>query len=82
MHVAGDIHQPLHSVSLFNETYPEGDRGGNRIKISLENNETVNLHQFWDSGGFRISKEEWSLERPLNTQNITLLKNKALSLIK
>lgn len=33
VHVAGDIHQPLHSVALFNETFPTGDRGGNSLKI-------------------------------------------------
>ena len=30
VHLVGDIHQPLHSVALFNETYPNGDIGGNR----------------------------------------------------
>ena len=30
VHLAGDIHQPLHSVALFNTTYPNGDLGGNR----------------------------------------------------
>ena len=33
MHVAGDIHQPLHSVALYNHTYPKGDAGGNFLKI-------------------------------------------------
>lgn len=33
IHVVGDIHQPLHSVSLYNQTFPSGDRGGNSLKI-------------------------------------------------
>jgi hypothetical protein len=37
VHIVGDIHQPLHSVSLFNETYPSGDRGGNSQKIIILN---------------------------------------------
>jgi hypothetical protein len=29
VHLVGDIHQPLHSVALYNLTYPKGDIGGN-----------------------------------------------------
>jgi tRNA G37 N-methylase Trm5 len=29
VHIVGDMHQPLHSVALYNETYPKGDIGGN-----------------------------------------------------
>jgi len=34
LHLVGDVHQPLHSVSRFDRGLPEGDRGGNLIKIS------------------------------------------------
>jgi hypothetical protein len=37
VHLVGDIHQPLHSVSLSNHTYPKGDAGGNLLKIKLLN---------------------------------------------
>jgi hypothetical protein len=37
VHIVGDIHQPLHSVSLYNTTFPSGDRGGNSLKIVLLN---------------------------------------------
>jgi hypothetical protein len=40
VHVVGDIHQPLHSVSLYNQTFPSGDRGGNSLKIVLLNGTT------------------------------------------
>ncbi len=34
LHLVGDIHQPLHSTNFFNETYKNGDLGGNfTIKI-------------------------------------------------
>lgn len=82
VHVVGDIHQPLHSVSLFNETYPSGDRGGNSLKIVLLNGTVNNLHSFWDSGAFRIQNDSWYLIRPLNAQNLTAIKEVAANYIK
>lgn len=48
-HLTGDIHMPLHTVSLISTQFPEGDQGGNRFKIRVtpEGN-TINLHGFWD----------------------------------
>jgi hypothetical protein len=44
-HLVGDIHQPLHTVSLVSvNRFPEGDRGGNLIPLSRGRN----LHAFWD----------------------------------
>lgn len=44
MHLTGDSHQPLHSSALFSRhTFPEGDRGGNSIRIGKSN-----LHSQWD----------------------------------
>jgi hypothetical protein len=44
-HLVGDIHQPLHSTSLYSgNTFPEGDRGGN--EIPLVGGEI--LHSRWD----------------------------------
>lgn len=40
VHLVGDIHQPLHSVSLFNHTFPNGDRGGNLLKLKILNGTT------------------------------------------
>ena len=31
LHLVGDIHQPLHSVAMFNSTYKKGDMGGKDI---------------------------------------------------
>src|ERR1700761_5626216 len=33
VHLVGDIHQPLHCESLYNDTYTNGDRGGNDISL-------------------------------------------------
>lgn len=50
LHVVGDIHQPMHAVSLFNQTFPHGDRGGNEYGLS-KNSIAKNLHAYWDRGG-------------------------------
>jgi hypothetical protein len=43
--LVGDIHQPLHSSSLVSQRlFPEGDRGGNSIKLK----QRYNLHSLWD----------------------------------
>ena len=46
-HVATDIGNPLHCVALFSSKYPEGDQGGNRIRIRISS-DPINLHSFWD----------------------------------
>jgi len=33
LHLVGDIHQPLHAVSRFTRELPEGNLGGNRIRL-------------------------------------------------
>ena len=47
LHLVGDIHQPLHCVNRFGQTQPDGDDGGNSVKIC---NPTCNgnLHSYWD----------------------------------
>jgi hypothetical protein len=48
-HLVGDLHQPLHVVSLFSTQYPEGDRGGTRFYIRPAfQSRTISLHEFWD----------------------------------
>ena len=48
IHYTGDVHQPLHTVSAVDETYPKGDRGGNDERMPEK--EGVNeLHALWDS---------------------------------
>jgi S1/P1 Nuclease len=50
-HLTGDIHQPLHAISLYDKEYPNGDRGGNGELIGLvQNGQSISepLHTFWD----------------------------------
>lgn len=51
-HQLGDIHMPLHAVSRFSRTFPEGDRGGNQV-MPFPNPRgsrpySKNLHAYWD----------------------------------
>jgi len=51
IHFVGDIHQPLHAASMYDDKefpLPDGDMGGNKFKITGANQSE--LHAFWDSG--------------------------------
>ena len=82
VHLVGDIHQPLHSVALFNTTYPNGDIGGNREKVILTNGSTSNFHSYWDAGAYILQNDSWHIVRPMDLQNLTALKDVANSMIK
>jgi len=51
LHLAGDIHQPLHATAAFTtgvldpDSHPHGDAGGNAIRLA----EGRNLHALWDA---------------------------------
>ncbi|HVX14205.1 MAG TPA: S1/P1 nuclease [Pirellulales bacterium] len=49
LHLAGDIHQPLHCASLVSHRYPppRGDEGGNRLAIT-PSKRPESLHTYWD----------------------------------
>jgi hypothetical protein len=52
LHVAGDVHNPLHNASRVTDIEPQGDQGGNRFLLSPENavaENRFNLHSYWDS---------------------------------
>lgn len=51
LHLIGDLHQPLHSVSLFTSEFPapDGDQGGTKFKIrGSAGSKPISLHWFWD----------------------------------
>lgn len=63
VHFVGDAHQPLHSCSYYDKTlFPTGDLGGNKFKVEYDGR-VINLHAFWDSGGWLYSTD---YSRPLN----------------
>jgi hypothetical protein len=43
LHLVGDVHQPLHTSSRVTPEHPEGDRGGNLVRLG-----STNLHSIWD----------------------------------
>lgn len=51
LHVAGDIHQPLHNSARVTDREPKGDQGGNLFLLTPEGTpreNQLNLHTFWD----------------------------------
>jgi hypothetical protein len=44
LHLAGDIHQPLHTSARVTPEAPQGDEGGNLVKIT----DQETLHWYWD----------------------------------
>lgn len=49
-HLVGDIHQPLHCVSLFDKDHlpPAGDKGGNGFTFLSSKGAAQKLHSYWD----------------------------------
>lgn len=50
LHVIGDLHQPMHTISQFSASHPQGDKGGNLYELK-KNPIATNLHAYWDRGG-------------------------------
>src|SRR5262249_10478635 len=44
-HLVGDVHQPLHASTRVSGSDPQGDAGGNLVKLDCSKCE---LHAFWD----------------------------------
>ena len=47
LHLVGDVHQPLHTCTRLTSALPDGDDGGNKVKLSCSGCQS-NLHAFWD----------------------------------
>lgn len=84
VHFVSDLHQPLHSTSVFTNEIPGGNRGGNEFKI---NNQTWNnLHALWDDGcGYLSSYNDirpyGKPREPLNEDNISRIRELAKNLM-
>ena len=48
IHIVGDLHQPLHSASVYSYQFPDGDLGGNLFSIKYK--DYPQLHRLWDAG--------------------------------
>lgn len=69
IHCTGELHQPLHTITLFNHDFPEGDHRGSAFKI-LYHSETQSLHSFWDTAAGLYPK---LTPEPLTKRNKQLL---------
>lgn len=77
LHLTGDVHQPMHCVSLFSELFPEGDLGGTLFEVEYNGN--TQLHLFWDTGAGMWQDE---LVRPLSGDDRRKLVDIALNIMK
>jgi hypothetical protein len=46
LHLVGDVHQPLHATQRFSADAPDGDAGGNHVKLCDDCRDE--LHALWD----------------------------------
>jgi hypothetical protein len=50
LHLVGDVHQPLHATSRFTHAEPNGDAGGNDVKVHCTAcGSAKELHAVWDN---------------------------------
>ncbi len=77
-HLIGDVHQPLHTVSLFSAQFPKGDKGGNDESLAdgavdadpLESAANPHrLHALWDDllGAAKDPTDIQKIAAPLET---------------
>ena len=54
LHLVGDVHQPLHATARFSSAHPDGDQGGNLVKVKPAKGDQLKLHFYWDGmfGGY------------------------------
>jgi hypothetical protein len=48
LHLVGDAHQPLHTADRYSRALPQGDQGGNLVKV-CEATCAANLHGLWNT---------------------------------
>lgn len=69
-HLVGDVHQPLHTTSLFTKQFRTGDRGGTIFYIRAKDSKSpISLHKYWD-------------DLLLSSENVQNVKNLAIELRK
>jgi hypothetical protein len=83
LHLVGDLHQPLHSTSLYARgRLEEGDRGGNELRLDAAGESwppaaklhASNLHALWDAalGTTRARRQLDAIVRALPTPDVTV----------
>ncbi len=77
IHLFGDIHQPLHCVTMYSSQFPTGDAGGNLFKIYVDGVKT-DLHGYWDSVCGMWSEDP---ARPMNASSASTFRQRATLLL-
>ena len=62
LHFVADVHQPLHALSRYTKEHPDGDKGGNTLKLKYHLS-VSNLHSLWDTAVYTYYK---SFTRPFS----------------
>lgn len=59
VHIVGDLHQPMHNVSLVSKNHPHGDDGGTLYTIldPKDASKTISIHSLWDSNNGELAGE-------------------------
>jgi hypothetical protein len=73
IHYIGDIHQPLHAVTRFDQVNKDGDEGGNYFTIEQVPG-ISNLHMLWDSV---LTAFNLDLPQPLSEADFNFLSEHA-----
>jgi hypothetical protein len=64
MHIAGDIHQPLHAAQLYSPLFGAGDRGATLAFVKdPRSGDAVSLHWFWDDAVHRSGEPDGVVAR-------------------
>lgn len=59
VHVLGDMHQPLHTATLYSKGFPQGDFGGGGAQVRDPlGGQVVSLHWLWDDAVNRSGRVE------------------------
>jgi hypothetical protein len=60
IHLAGDVHAPLHSSSRFSASQPQGDQGGNLVFVAAGSSTAgITLHKYWDDAVGTETSPTW-----------------------
>ncbi len=84
VHFVSDLHQPLHSTSMYSNELPGGNRGGNEFLLA---GNWRNLHALWDDGCGYLSayndiRPYGQPKEPLSLAQITRIRTLAETLMR
>jgi hypothetical protein len=76
LHLVGDVHQPLHCATRVSSAEPDGDSGGNAVKLHCTGCPRE-LHAFWDDvlGTSNSAKSAITFAKTLAAPDATLAAN-------